>query len=67
MAKLQKLDLTDTQATDATLKLLQRFTDLKDIRLDDTKVTGAGVEELQKALPNARKAKPSALMGRRRR
>jgi hypothetical protein len=48
------LALSDTQVTDAGLKLLVALKQLESLDLRNTMVTDAGVAELQRALPNCR-------------
>jgi hypothetical protein len=52
MTKLLHLQLSRTDVTDAGLARLKGFTHLRTVALDGTQVTDAGVQELQKALPN---------------
>ena len=49
--RVRKLDLSNTQITDAGLKEVAKMKQLIVLILDDTKVTKAGVAQLQKALP----------------
>ena len=51
---MQELGLGLTQVTDAGLIHLKGLTKLKWLHLDDTQVTGAGVADLEKALPNCK-------------
>jgi len=53
LTKLQTLDLADAQVTDAGLKHLHGLTQLKVLYFGGTKVTEAGIQELQEALPKA--------------
>jgi len=53
LTQLRILDLSGTQVADAGLVHLEGLTRLQWLRLVGTKVTDAGVRELQKALPNA--------------
>jgi len=46
------LDLTDTGVTDNGLEDLKGLAQLQLLRLDGTKVTDAGVANLQQALPH---------------
>jgi internalin A len=50
LTKLEELDLDSAQVTDAGLKQLVGLINLEVLHLGDTKVTAAGVQELQKAL-----------------
>ena len=52
LARLEKLDLTNTQITDAGLVHLKGLTKLQRLNFWDTQVTYEGVKKLQKALPN---------------
>jgi pyridoxine 5'-phosphate synthase PdxJ len=52
--------LGDTYLTDADLKELARMKSLRELELGDTKITEAGVAELQKALPNFKRRCRSA-------
>ena len=46
------VNLTVTRVTDAGLVHLKGLTNLKNLGLSNTKITRAGIAELQKALPN---------------
>jgi hypothetical protein len=48
---LRTLNLSDTPISDAGLEHLKGLTQLQGLMLAHTKVTDAGVRELQKALP----------------
>jgi hypothetical protein len=52
LTQLQWLYLEQTSVTDAGLEHLKGLKQLSGLRLGGTKVTGAGVQDLQKALPN---------------
>lgn len=51
---LCRLDLSQTGITDAGLPHLSRLTQLSELHLDGTKVTAAGIRELERALPACR-------------
>jgi len=51
---VRQLDLSNTQITDAGLKEVAKMKQLIVLILDDTKVTKAGVAQLQKALPKCK-------------
>jgi len=52
--RVRQLDLSNTQITDAGLKEVAKMKQLIVLILDDTKVTKAGVAQLQKALPKCK-------------
>ena len=52
MTELKRLNLNDTQITDAGLMHLKGMTELRILFLYDTQVTDAGIAELKQALPN---------------
>ena len=52
--KLVRLNLFNTQVTDAGLGHLKGMTHLQTLNLRGTKVTTTGVADLQKALPNCK-------------
>ena len=55
LAKVTVLSLDDVpKITDAGLKDIAKMQQLTEINLSDTKITKAGVAELQKALPKCR-------------
>ena len=54
LTKLKRLDLENTQVTDAGLVHLKGMTNLKRLYLDNTQVTDEGVKKLQQVLPNCR-------------
>ena len=54
LQKVTELNLTAYNLTDAGLKDLAKLQNLQYVNLYDTKVTEAGVAELQKALPKCR-------------
>jgi len=51
LANVTRLALNGTDITDASLKEVAKLQQLTDLDLYDTRVTQAGVAELQKALP----------------
>jgi Leucine Rich repeat len=52
MTRLEHLDLAVTSVTDVGLRHLSGLIGLKELNISNTKVTKAGVSQLQKALPN---------------
>ena len=54
MSKLEFLHLGSTAVSDAGLKHLEPLTALTDLRVTRTAVTAEGVEQLKRALPNAK-------------
>jgi Leucine-rich repeat (LRR) protein len=52
LTRLKRLDLNDTQISDAGLTHLQGLTRLERLDLHGTQVSDAGVNELRKALPH---------------
>jgi hypothetical protein len=52
LRQLEQLDITSKNITDAGLRHLKRLTNLKSLVLGDTRITLAGVEDLQQALPD---------------
>jgi len=52
LRRLEELELSSSEVTDAGLKHLMGLTALKKLGLGSTQVTDAGVQELQRALPN---------------
>ena len=52
LKRLVRLSLRGAPVDDAALKHLQGMTGLRELFLDDTRVTYTGVREIQKALPN---------------
>ena len=51
---LKRLDLSGTQITDAGLAYLKDFAELETLDVRNTRVTAAGIQGLQKALPRLR-------------
>jgi len=49
-----EVDLNGTQVTDAGLVHLKGMTTLEELRLYYTRITGAGIAELGRALPNCK-------------
>ena len=54
LAQVWRLSLRSTEITDAGLKELAKFKQLKGLVLDGTKITVENAAELQKALPKCR-------------
>ncbi len=54
LTRLQRLDLSGTQVTDAGLQHLSGLTVLEELTLRETQVTDEGVKNLQQALPNCK-------------
>jgi hypothetical protein len=52
LSKLGKIDLNNTNITDADLTYLENMSQLHYVDLSTTEVTDSGVKRLQKALPN---------------
>ena len=52
MKSLSLLKLMSTQVTDAGLAHLKGLTNLRQVYLDDTRVTGTGERTLRRALPS---------------
>ena len=52
LSSLERLDLWDTQATDAGLEHLAKLTRLKELWLHNTKITDDGYKRLRAALPH---------------
>jgi hypothetical protein len=57
--RLEALDLSRSSVTDVGLKQLHGLGSLREIDLSGTKVTGEGVADLQKSLPNCRVTYPT--------
>jgi len=57
MAKLKAIELVGNELTGEGLVDLERMTNLKELKLHKTKVTDAGVADLEKSLPNGKIAK----------
>ena len=54
LTAIEHLDLSDTAVDDSHLDTLQKLTTLKTLDLRGTRVTPAGVAELQQHLPDTR-------------
>jgi len=54
LKSLQSLDLAETAITDQALEALATLPQLRDLYLEGTKVTAAGVDDLRKRAPNCR-------------
>jgi hypothetical protein len=52
MTQLEQLYVWGTEVSDAGLVCLKRFTGLKLLNVAKTKVTTAGVDDLENAMPN---------------
>jgi hypothetical protein len=52
--KLVWLDISNTPISDAAISDLKRFSGLRTLRLQNTRITPAGIAELQESLPNCK-------------
>ena len=51
LQKLETLDISGTDVTDASIHFLLRLSNLRELSLRGTRVTDAGVAELERAMP----------------